>query len=60
MTRRVIFACLALALIAAPASAQDDCPEKNVVYVPTPQEVVDEMLKLANAYIALHRIPNDL
>jgi precorrin-6B methylase 2 len=48
MMRRVAFACLALALIAVPASAQDDCPEKNVVYVPTPQEVVDEMLKLAN------------
>jgi len=49
MTRRVIFACLALALIAAPASAQDDnCPKKDVVFVPTPQEVVDEMLKVAN------------
>jgi precorrin-6B methylase 2 len=48
MLRRTAFVCLALALFAVPASAQDDCPEKNVVYVPTPQEVVDEMLKLAN------------
>ena len=48
MLRRVAFVCIALALFAVPASAQDDCPEKNVVYVPTPQEVVDEMLKLAN------------
>ena len=49
MLRRVALACFALALIAAPAAAQDDnCPQKNVIFVPTPQEVVDEMLKVAN------------
>jgi cyclopropane fatty-acyl-phospholipid synthase-like methyltransferase len=49
MLRRVALACFALALVAAPAAAQDDnCPQKNVIFVPTPQEVVDEMLKVAN------------
>jgi cyclopropane fatty-acyl-phospholipid synthase-like methyltransferase len=49
MLRRVALACIALALFAAPAAAQDDnCPQKNVIFVPTPQEVVDEMLKVAN------------
>jgi cyclopropane fatty-acyl-phospholipid synthase-like methyltransferase len=38
-----------LGFLAIPAAAQDDnCPQKDVIFVPTPQEVVDEMLKLAN------------
>ena len=49
MLRGLAFACLALVLIAAPAAAQDDnCPQKDVIFVPTPQEVVDEMLKVGN------------
>jgi len=49
MLRRLALACFALVLIAAPAAAQDDnCPQKDVIFVPTPQEVVDEMLKVAN------------
>jgi cyclopropane fatty-acyl-phospholipid synthase-like methyltransferase len=49
MLRRLALAFFALVLIAAPAAAQDDnCPQKDVIFVPTPQEVVDEMLKVAN------------
>ena len=49
MLRRLALAGFALLLIAAPAAAQDDnCPQKDVIFVPTPQEVVDEMLKVAN------------
>ena len=51
MLRRAIFVCLAVVLVAVPAAApvaaQDDCPQKDVIFVPTPQEVVDEMLKVA-------------
>ena len=49
MLRRLALAGFAFLLIAAPAAAQDDnCPQKDVIFVPTPQEVVDEMLKVAN------------
>jgi ribosomal protein L11 methylase PrmA len=48
MLRHVAHACVVLLLTAAVAAAQDDCPQKDVVYVPTPQDVVEEMLKLAN------------
>jgi cyclopropane fatty-acyl-phospholipid synthase-like methyltransferase len=49
MLRRLTFALFAVILIAVPAFAQDDnCPQKDVIFVPTPQEVVDEMLKVAN------------
>jgi ribosomal protein L11 methylase PrmA len=49
MLRRLVLVGLACVLIAAPAAAQDDnCPQKDVIFVPTPQEVVDEMLKVAN------------
>ncbi len=49
MLRRLALVGFMLALIAAPAAAQDDnCPQKDVIFVPTPQEVVDEMLKVAN------------
>ena len=37
----------ALACAAIAASAQAVAPQPDVIYVPTPQEVVDEMLKLA-------------
>lgn len=38
-----------VALLVSPVAAQqnDGCPEKNVIFVPTPMEVVDQMLKLA-------------
>jgi ribosomal protein L11 methylase PrmA len=49
MLRRLALSFFALVLIAAPAAAQDDnCPQKDVIFVPTPQEVVDEMLKVAS------------
>lgn len=49
MLHRLALSFFVLALIAAPAAAQDDnCPQKDVIFVPTPQEVVDEMLKVAN------------
>jgi len=49
MIRRLAFCFVLLAFVAAPAAAQDDnCPEKDVIFVPTPQEVVDAMLKVAN------------
>lgn len=49
MIRRLALSVFVIALIAAPAAAQDDnCPQKDVIFVPTPQEVVDEMLKVAN------------
>jgi ribosomal protein L11 methylase PrmA len=49
MLRRVALSFFVLALFAAPAMAQDDnCPQKDVIFVPTPQEVVDEMLRVAN------------
>lgn len=44
LTIRVLFTMLTLALIAAPTSA-DDSPD--VVYVPTPNDVVAKMLKAA-------------
>jgi len=49
----VIVACLALAVagIAAPTAAQQQPaapPQLDVIYVPTPQPVVEAMLKLAN------------
>jgi cyclopropane fatty-acyl-phospholipid synthase-like methyltransferase len=48
MLRRLVFACFAFALIASPAAAQsENCPGQDVIFVPTPQEVVDEMLKVA-------------
>ena len=38
----------AVALFASPAAAQsENCPGQDVIFVPTPQEVVDEMLKVA-------------
>jgi 2-polyprenyl-3-methyl-5-hydroxy-6-metoxy-1,4-benzoquinol methylase len=43
--------CLLLSLVGLslpPALAQEEVPQPPPVYVPTPQEVVDEMLKLAN------------
>lgn len=43
MIRRL---CLAAALLASPAFAQDRHPD--VIYVPTPQEVVEDMLRLAD------------
>ena len=49
MLRRLALMSFALGLLAIPAAAQDDnCPQKDVIFVPTPQEVVDEMLKVAN------------
>jgi predicted RNA methylase len=49
MLRRLALSFFVLTLVAAPAAAQDDnCPQKDVIFVPTPQEVVDEMLKVAN------------
>lgn len=49
MLRRLALTGFILTLIAFPAAAQDDnCPQKDVIFVPTPQEVVDEMLKVAN------------
>ncbi|MCL6544192.1 MAG: class I SAM-dependent methyltransferase [Bryobacteraceae bacterium] len=43
---------LALSLGAGPAAAQEtkQLREPDVIYVPTPQEVVDAMLKLANVH----------
>jgi ubiquinone/menaquinone biosynthesis C-methylase UbiE len=49
MIRRLALSLFVLTVIATPAIAQDDnCPQKDVIFVPTPQEVVDEMLKVAN------------
>ena len=49
MLRRLAIACLAIVVIASPAAAQsENCPGQDVIFVPTPQEVVDEMLKVAN------------
>jgi tRNA A58 N-methylase Trm61 len=49
MLRRVALMSVMLGFLAMPAAAQDDnCPQKDVIFVPTPQEVVDEMLKVAN------------
>jgi len=49
MLRRLALTGFILAFIVIPAAAQDDnCPQKDVIFVPTPQEVVDEMLKVAN------------
>lgn len=45
MTRRAFFV-LAAVLAAAPALAQTRMPD--VIYVPTPQEVVEDMLRLAD------------
>ena len=50
MLRHLAHACVVLLLTAAVAAAQDDCPQKDVVYVPTPQEVVEEMLKVNQKY----------
>ena len=52
MKLRALAACLAMiAAIAAPAAAQNATPGQlrspDVIFVPTPQEVVDAMLKLA-------------
>jgi SAM-dependent methyltransferase len=41
---------LLLGLNLAFALAQEEAPQQPPVYVPTPQEVVDEMLKLANVH----------
>src|SRR3990170_1124843 len=43
MIRRL---CLAAALLASPAFAQDRHPD--VIFVPTPQEVVEDMLRLVD------------
>lgn len=49
MLRRLALMSLMVGSLAFPAAAQDDnCPQKDVIFVPTPQEVVDEMLKVAN------------
>src|SRR5918993_391604 len=49
MLRRLAIACFAIVVIASPAAAQsENCPGQDVIFVPTPQEVVDEMLKVAN------------
>src|SRR4029434_4475645 len=48
MTARRIVLCLAiLAAFVAPSSAQQPLRSPDVIFVPTPQEVVDAMLKLA-------------
>jgi len=41
---------LALVLVAAAANAQPQAQQPDVIFVPTPQEVVDAMLKLANVH----------
>jgi SAM-dependent methyltransferase len=44
----VALGCLLVTVMASPSAAQDDhCPEKDVVFLPTPQEVVDGMLRIA-------------
>jgi ribosomal protein L11 methylase PrmA len=43
-----MWATVCAALLAAGVFAQQPAPQKDVPYVPTPQEVVDEMLKLAD------------
>ena len=49
MLRRLALACFVIVAIASPAAAQsENCPGQDVIFVPTPQEVVDEMLKVAN------------
>ena len=49
MLRRLALIGFVVAFFAVPAAAQDDnCPQKDVIFVPTPQEVVEEMLKVAN------------
>lgn len=45
--RLVLLACLLATPFTAVAQQNDGCPEKNVIFVPTPMEVVNEMLKLA-------------
>ena len=48
MTARRIVLCLAiLAALVVPSSAQQPLRSPDVIFVPTPQEVVDAMLKLA-------------
>jgi cyclopropane fatty-acyl-phospholipid synthase-like methyltransferase len=48
MMYRLALALLTLTLIAAPAAAQNEnCPGQDVIYVPTPQDVVDAMLEMA-------------
>ena len=50
---KAFFAVGAAALIAAaPAFAKDQHPD--VIYVPTPHEVVDDMLRLANVALTPH------
>src|SRR5574339_952379 len=50
MTARRIVLCLAiLAAFVVPSSAQQPLRSPDVIFVPTPQEVVDAMLKLAKA-----------
>ena len=43
---RTLLAFAAALLVAAPAAARE--PQPDVIYVPTPYEVVEEMLRLAN------------
>ena len=44
----VAIGCLFMTVTAVPATPQDDnCPEKDVVFLPTPQDVVDGMLRIA-------------
>ncbi len=48
MMYRLALALLTLTLVAAPAAAQNEnCPGQDVIYVPTPQDVVDAMLEMA-------------
>ena len=51
MTARVLLSLMLLTLVAAPAAAQQAAQaplrSPDVIFVPTPQEVVDAMLKLA-------------
>lgn len=48
MMYRLALALLSVTLIAAPAAAQNEnCPGQDVIYVPTPQDVVDAMLEMA-------------
>jgi tRNA A58 N-methylase Trm61 len=45
--RRLVFLLALLMAVVAPASAQQPLRPPDVIFVPTPQEVVDAMLKLA-------------
>ena len=45
---RFLVAVAAAAIAAAPSFAKDQFPD--VIYVPTPHEVVDDMLRLANVH----------